>query len=84
EISINMPGFHNVHFKGKAKRIYEKQGSFLITFNFSNIPVEIKEHISRMAEDFEMCYDRRILGVSDVCYGHKCSYFLLCTEECKK
>ncbi len=84
EISVNMPGFHNVHFKGKAKRVFQKQGSFLITFNFTHISPEVREHITRMAEDFEMCYDRRILGVTDVCYGHKCFYFTLCTEDCKK
>lgn len=84
EISINMPGFHNVHFKGKAKRIFEKQGSFLITFNFTAITAEIRDHITRMAEDFEMCLDRRILGITDVCYGNKCAYITLCGEECKK
>ena len=84
EITINMPGFHNIILKGKVHRVFERQGSYLITFNFSHIATNIRDHITKMAEDFEMCLDRRILGVSDVCYTKKCSYYLLCTEDVKK
>ncbi|GEM_PF-1063965 len=83
EISINIPGFHNVNLKGKVKKSVEKHGSFLITFGITEIPVAVRDHISKMAEDFEICLDRRILGVSDPCYSHKCAYHLLCTEDCK-
>lgn len=83
EISINIPGLHNVHLRGKVKRIIEKQGSYLITIYFTHMNQPIKDHINKMAEDFEMCVDRKILGVRDFCYNRNCHYHYLCTDKGK-
>lgn len=83
EIAINIPGIHNIHIHGKIKRTIQKHGSYLITFHFTHIAQQIKEHINKMAEDFEMCVDRKILGVRDFCYSRNCHYHNLCTDNNK-
>lgn len=83
EISLNIPGFHHVLLNGRVRRVNAKEGSYLITIFFTDIPATVKAHINKMSEDYELCLDRRILGVSDPCYSRNCSYYHLCAERVK-
>ncbi|MDD5687578.1 MAG: PilZ domain-containing protein [Elusimicrobia bacterium] len=71
------------NIEAKIVRCENKEGSYVIGFQFLNITKEIDNKLRRMADDFDACQMRIVLGDKSAC-KKDCGYFDHCQKPIKK
>ncbi|MBA3064909.1 PilZ domain-containing protein [bacterium] len=81
-LDLNMPDINLHKVTAKIVRVEEKNGTFLIALEFSNLNPAVKKKINAMAIDWKKCEERMSVGEKIEC--PHCSYYNLCSKEVKK
>lgn len=81
-LGLNFKGLKIKKIRSKVVWVKQKENTFQIGIKFTSIPNTFKNKIYKMAEDFDICEKKILLGLKDVCYK-KCSYYLLCSKPLK-
>ena len=68
---------------GKVVRCENKESSYILGVQFLNLKNEIANSINKLADDFDFCKTRILLGEKPVC-RKGCSYFEHCQRIAKK
>ncbi|HAX61053.1 MAG TPA: hypothetical protein DCX95_00615 [Elusimicrobia bacterium] len=81
-ISFDLKDLKIDNVKSRVVRCENKEGSYVIGIQFINMPDDIVKKINRMADDFDSCETRILLGEKPVC-KKGCSYFEHCQRIAK-
>lgn len=65
--------------KAKVVRCENKEGSYIMGIEFSNLSSDVAKKINKMADDFDFCETRILLGEKPIC-RKDCSY----SEHCQR
>ena len=81
-ISFDLKDLKIDNVKSKVVRCENKEGSYILGVQFLNLKKELADVINKMADDFDSCETRILIGEIPVCrYG--CSYFEHCQRIAK-
>ncbi len=80
-LDLNMPDINLSKVAAKIVRVEEKNGTFLIALEFSDLQPSVKKKINAMALDWKKCEERLSVGEKIECLN--CSYYNLCNKEVK-
>lgn len=82
-LTLDFDGLKLEDVEGRVVRVEAKNEVYLVAIEFTQISDKTREKINSMAEDFDMCDTRIILGEKGFC-KRSCSYYELCTKPVKK
>jgi len=87
KFNIDIPGLKTSRMTGKVVRVAHtpKGNMWFLSINISSITSKDFDAINEMANDFNDCQKKILLGVPDVCFA-ECTYYRLCekTQKIKK
>ena len=78
-ISLDLKTLHVKNFKSKVVRCENKGGSYVLGIEFLDMEKEISDKINKMADDFDLCETRILIGDRPVC-RKSCHY----SEHCQR
>jgi len=78
-LNFNLDGLKLKDVEGRVVRVEGRKKTYLIVIAFTKIADELRKHINRMADAFDLCETRILMGEKDVC-STECSYYVLCTK----
>ena len=81
-ISFDLKDLKIDNVKSKVVRCDNKEGSCILGIQFVNLPKDIAKKINGMADDFDSCETRILLGEKPVC-RKGCGYFEHCQRVAK-
>ena len=81
-LNFNMDGLKLKDVEGKVVRVEGKKKTYLIVIAFTRIRDEVKSRINMMADAFDLCETRVLMGEEDVC-STECTYYELCSKPIK-
>jgi len=81
-LNFNLGGLKLKDVEGKVVRAEGKKKTYLIVIAFTKIREEVKNRINMMADAFDLCETRILMGEEDVC-SIECTYYKLCTKSVK-
>ncbi len=81
-ISFDLKNLKIDNVKSKVVRVENKEGSYILGIQFLNLKKEIADAINKLADDFDSCETRILLGEKPVC-KKGCSYFEHCQRIAK-
>ncbi|MFA5778864.1 MAG: PilZ domain-containing protein [Elusimicrobiota bacterium] len=81
-ISFDLKDLKIDNVKSRVVRCENKEGSYIIGIQFINMPNDIAKKINKMADDFDSCETRILLGEKPVC-KKGCDYFEHCQRVAK-
>lgn len=81
-ISFDLKDLKIDNVKSRVVRVENKEGSYILGIQFLNLKKEIADAINKLADDFDSCETRILLGEKPVC-RKGCSYFEHCQRIAK-
>lgn len=81
-ISFDLKDLKINNVKSRVVRVENKGGSYILGIQFLNLKKEIADVINKLADDFDSCEIRILLGEKPVC-RKGCSYFVHCQRIAK-
>ncbi|MDO8733732.1 MAG: PilZ domain-containing protein [Elusimicrobiota bacterium] len=81
-ISFDLKDLKIDNVKSRVVRVENKEGSYILGIQFLNLKKEIADTINKLADDFDSCETRILLGEKPVC-RKGCSYFEHCQRIAK-
>jgi len=81
-LSFNIDGLKLKDAEGRVVRVEGKKNTYLIVIAFTKIRAEVKNRINMMADAFDLCETRILMGEKDVC-SMRCAYYELCSKPVK-
>jgi len=81
-LNFDLDGLKLKDVEGKIVRVEGKEKTYLIVISFTKIRPEVKKHINMMADAFDLCETRRMMGEENIC-STECSYYKLCAKPIK-
>lgn len=81
-ISFDLKILEIKNLKAKVIRCENKEGSYIIGIQFLDLAENIADRINKMADDFDSCETRILMGDKPVC-RKGCSYFEHCQRTAK-
>ncbi len=82
-LKFNLGGLKLDDVQGKVVRAEGKGNTYLAAIAFTKIKESTKKKIKEMADDFDRCETKILLGEKNVCF-RSCRYYNLCTKNIKK
>ena len=82
-ISFDLKDIKIDNVKSRVVRVENKEGSYVLGIQFLNLKKEIADAINKLADDFDSCETRILLGKKPVC-RKGCSYFEHCQRIAKR
>jgi len=81
-LNFNLDGLKLKDVEGRVVRVEGKKKTYLIVISFTKIKDEVKKRITMMADAFDLCETKILMGEKDVC-STECAYYELCTKPVK-
>jgi len=81
-LNFNLDGLKLKDVEGRVVRVEGRKKTYLIVIAFTKITDELRKHINTMADAFDFCETRILMGEKDVC-STECSYYQLCSKPVK-
>jgi c-di-GMP-binding flagellar brake protein YcgR len=81
-LNFNLDGLKLKDVEGRVVRVEGRKKTYLIVIAFTKITDELKKHINTMADAFDFCETRILMGEKDVC-SMRCAYYELCSKPVK-
>ena len=81
-LNFDLDGLKLKDVEGKIVRVEGKEKTYLIVISFTKIRAEVKKRINMMADAFDLCETRRMMGEENICSA-ECSYHRLCAKPIK-
>jgi len=81
-LNFNLDGLKLKNVEGRVVRVEGRKKTYLIVIAFTKINDEIKDRINTMAEAFDLCEARILMGDTHVC-SIECPYYELCIKPVK-
>ena len=81
-LNFDLDGLKLKDVEGKIVRVEGKEKTYLIVISFTKIKAEVKKRINMMADAFDLCETRRMMGEENICSA-ECSYYRLCAKPIK-
>lgn len=81
-LNFDLDGLKLKDVEGKIVRVEGKEKTYLIVISFTKIRAEVKKRINMMADAFDLCETRRMMGEENICSA-ECSYHTLCAKPIK-
>ena len=81
-LSFNIDGLKLKDAEGRVVRVEGKKNTYLIVIAFTKIRAEVKNRINMMADAFDLCETRILMGEENVC-STECAYYRLCSKPIK-
>ena len=81
-LNFNLDGLKLKDVEGRIVRVEGKQKTYLIVIAFTKIRAEVKNRINMMADAFDLCETRRMMGEENIC-STECAYYQLCAKPIK-
>ncbi|MEW6558346.1 MAG: PilZ domain-containing protein [Elusimicrobiota bacterium] len=78
-ITFDLTVIQGNHVKGRVVRCENKDGLYILGIEFLNLPDDIFDKINLMADDFDSCETRILLGEKPIC-RKGCRY----SEHCQR
>ena len=81
-ISFDLKDLKIDNVKSRVVRVENKEGSYILGVQFLNLKKELADVINKLADDFDSCETRILLGEKPIC-RKGCSYFEHCQRVAK-
>jgi len=81
-LNFNLDKLKLKDVEGRVVRVEGRKKTYLIVVAFTKIRNELKKRINRMADAFDLCETRILMGEKDVC-SIRCPYYELCIKPVK-
>jgi len=81
-LDFNLNGLKLEDVEGRVVRVKGKKQTYVVVIAFTKIRNEVKNRINTMADAFDLCETRIMMGDKDVC-SKDCSFFQLCTKPAR-
>ncbi len=81
-LNFNLDGLKLKDVEGRIVRVEGKEKTYLVVISFTKIRAEVKNRINMMADAFDLCETRRMLGEENICSA-ECAYYKLCAKPIK-
>jgi len=81
-LNFDLDGLKLKDVEGKIVRVEGKEKTYLIVISFTKIKAEVRKRINMMADAFDLCETRRMMGEENIC-STECSYHMLCAKPIK-
>jgi c-di-GMP-binding flagellar brake protein YcgR len=81
-LNFNLDKLKLKNVEGRVVRVEGRKKTYLIVIAFTKIKGELRKRINRMADAFDLCDTRILMGEKDVC-SIRCPYYELCSKPVK-
>ncbi|MBN1384270.1 MAG: PilZ domain-containing protein [Elusimicrobia bacterium] len=81
-IFLDLKSLHVTNIKARVTRCENKGGSYNLGIQFLDLSKEIADKISKMADDFDLCETRILMGDKPIC-RKGCTYAPHCQRTAK-
>jgi len=81
-LNFNLDGLKLKDVEGRIVRVEGKEKTYLVVIAFTKIRAEVKKRINMMADAFDLCETRRMMGEENICSA-ECTYYQLCAKPIK-
>jgi len=82
-LNLNLPGLNIKDIVAHVLRVRQKYKTYMVAIKFDRLNNKARSKINRMADDYDLCETKLMLGEKKIC-SRRCSYFLLCSKAIKK
>ena len=82
-LDIDLPGLKIFNIASHVLRVKQRYKTYMAAIRFDRLKKEAKNKINQMADDYDLCETKLMLGETKIC-SKKCSYYLLCNKKVKK
>ncbi len=81
-LNLNLPGLRIKDIVAHVLRVKQKYKTYMAAIKFDRLNSKSKDKINKMADDYDLCETRLMLGEKKIC-SRRCSYFPLCSKSIK-
>ena len=81
-LNLNLPGLIIKDIVAHVLRVKQKYKTYMAAIRFDRLNNKARSKINRMADDYDLCETKLMLGEKKIC-SRRCSYFPLCSKSIK-